>query len=91
MEEFFLCVSLVEEFHSEAPAIWLQLSLKRTCVLSSSYLEGKVDGSAELTEREIITEMFKAGLSALEEATEVRYENFKRIRTNPDLENIRGF
>lgn len=52
---FFLCVSLVEEFHSEAPAIWLQFSLKRTCVLSSSYLEGKVDDSAELTEREIIT------------------------------------
>lgn len=31
----------------------------------------------------------KAGLSALEDALKAGYEDFKRIRTDPDLENIR--
>ncbi|KAF8398594.1 hypothetical protein HHK36_017525 [Tetracentron sinense] len=33
--------------------------------------------------------VIKAGLSALEDALEEGYENFKRIRTDPDLANLR--
>ncbi|KAJ0020144.1 hypothetical protein Pint_31464 [Pistacia integerrima] len=31
----------------------------------------------------------KAGISALEDAMEAGYEDFKRIRTDPDLANLR--
>ncbi|XP_034219820.1 protein MET1, chloroplastic isoform X2 [Prunus dulcis] len=65
---------------------------------------GKIDNSGELTEKEIIRAernsgvvsnkvreiQIQAGLSALEDALKAGFEDFKRIRTDPDLANVRA-